>query len=151
MRPGIHSRIWPKVNKTKTCWLWIGLRNSKGYGRIYYQKKHWILHRLVWELMREEIPPGMCALHKCDVPNCVNPDHLFIGTPQDNIDDKMRKGRWYGGERAKIPREKLAKAIAEIENGKQQKIVADLYGISASYLSNIRTGYRQIKQGKTNK
>ena len=63
-------------------------------------------HRVSWMLHRGEIPEGVCVLHTCDTPSCVNPDHLFLGTHKDNEQDKMRKGRKPVGE--KIPWHKLS-------------------------------------------
>lgn len=77
--------------------LWNGRLNEFGYGTI---GKH-LAHRRLWERDRGPIPRGLCLLHKCDNPQCVNLDHLFLGTQQDNIADMISKGRHRGvpGER----------------------------------------------------
>ena len=67
-----------------------------GYVRIKINQQTWAAHRLAWTLVHGPIPRGMWVLHHCDVRNCINVDHLFLGTSQDNIDDKMQKGRWRG-------------------------------------------------------
>lgn len=79
------------------CWLWLGALDPKGYGRAYDPRRGSIFaHRL--SLMEKVGDIGdLYALHKCDQPSCVNPDHLFPGTAQDNTDDMIRKGRWHQG------------------------------------------------------
>ena len=77
------------------CWLWEKGVGSTGYGHIFYQGKMLKAHRVSWELHRGLILKDMCVLHKCDVPSCVNPDHLFLGTHKDNKRDSMKKGRHY--------------------------------------------------------
>ena len=71
------------------CWLWKGKPGSGGYGSW----KHGQAHRASWEFYRGPIPAGLQVCHRCDVPLCVNPDHLFIGTQSDNIQDMYAKGR----------------------------------------------------------
>ena len=76
------------------CWIWAGSVCGRGYGTI--KDKFRAMRRasrVSWELHVGEIPNGMCVLHKCDTPVCVNPDHLFVGTNKDNSDDMCRKGR----------------------------------------------------------
>lgn len=75
------------------CWVYTGARNSKGYGEFMIKCKLWKTHRLSYEYHCEPIPEGMLVLHTCDNPPCCNPDHLFIGTNQDNMDDKVNKNR----------------------------------------------------------
>jgi len=79
------------------CWIWMGATTKKGYGDIKYKadKKasHHRAHRLAYELHKGEIPKGMLVCHTCDIPGCINPSHLFVGTAQDNTDDMIKKGR----------------------------------------------------------
>jgi hypothetical protein len=81
------------------CWLWTGgAKGRKGmqYGSFYHQGKNHAAHRMAWTLYKGEIPAGMFVCHKCDVTECVNPAHLFLGTPKDNAHDMSIKGRSRG-------------------------------------------------------
>jgi hypothetical protein len=75
------------------CWLWLGAAHPWGYGSLRLNGRTAIAHRVAWLLYRGEIGAGLLVCHKCDVPGCVNPDHLFLGTPMDNTRDMHRKGR----------------------------------------------------------
>lgn len=88
------ARFWSKVDKrgADECWPWLGTRDKDGYGKIYGVRRHLRAHRLsVWLIAGVE-PTGLVC-HTCDVPSCVNPAHLFVGTPLDNMRDKIAKGR----------------------------------------------------------
>ncbi len=94
-----------KVDPVTKCWNWNGASTVQGYGQTVYEGKSILAHRLSWIIHFGEIPKGegfhgTCVLHKCDNPSCVNPDHLFLGSNQDNMDDMKRKGRqaWKKGE-----------------------------------------------------
>lgn len=90
------TRFWSKVRKTDGCWLWTGTTIRGGYGMIRFPVRDSITaHRASWLIHRGEIPDGLFVLHKCDNPPCVNPEHLFLGTHQDNMRDMVAKGRHF--------------------------------------------------------
>src|SRR4030095_15726266 len=89
-----HSNFWANVQKTETCWTWIGSLHSAGYGIINRRRDTAIrAHRVSYEMAFGPIPEGLHVLHHCDNPPCVRPDHLFLGTAVDNVNDMMAKGR----------------------------------------------------------
>lgn len=99
------ARFW---NRTETepntgCTLWLGPRARRGYGITRWNGKTRQAHRIAYELGIGPIPRGLCVLHRCDTPPCVNPAHLFVGTQQDNVADRDAKGRTARGERCAHP------------------------------------------------
>jgi len=87
----IMSRI--EVDQSSGCWNWTGTISPGGYGVASWNYKTRRAHRLSWESFCSAIPDGLFVCHKCDNPRCVNPDHLFLGTAQDNANDCVAKGR----------------------------------------------------------
>jgi len=102
------DRFFAKVVKSDSCWLWAGCKDRKGYGKFSVghsknpdgSRRNSMVsaHRFSYELAHGPIPSndqhhGVCVLHKCDTPACVNPDHLFLGTNTDNVKDMDAKGR----------------------------------------------------------
>ena len=154
-KPAIYRFNNSFVKDEKTgCWNWIGKSrsgSSRLYGRITVDNKIMPAHRYSWELHNDKkIPAGMLVMHKCDNPECVNPDHLTIGTTQDNSDDKVRKNRQAKGESfskrkpASGSKNGLAK-LTEIEakeifNSKSpQREIASRYGVSQTVVHNIKS------------
>lgn len=89
------KRFFDKVDKTESCWNWTASKRSKfGYGAFKMNGKLHDAHRASWILKNGEIPIGIYVCHKCDNPSCVNPDHLFLGSPKDNVLDCIEKGRF---------------------------------------------------------
>lgn len=80
------------------CWIWTGDLNEDGYGRVHVgSNKRVLAHRLSYTAHVGEIPPRGCVCHRCDIPSCINPDHLWLGSHLQNMRDRNRKGRASGG------------------------------------------------------
>lgn len=97
MRRTTLERFQEKIKRIGECDVWIGAKNRAGYGEFRYRGKQERAHRVTWLMVHKSIPIGMCVLHTCDNPSCVRIGHLFLGTQKDNIDDKMKKGRFQNG------------------------------------------------------
>jgi DNA-binding transcriptional regulator YiaG len=144
------ERFWSKVDKSGECWIWTAFR-SKGYGMFQLKGKAEGAHRIAYTLAYGPIPEGMFVCHACDNPPCVRPDHLWLGTIQDNNRDRDQKGRAdYDGE--KNPHAKLTQAQVDdirylYETGNYtRQALADTYGISVSTIDNI-TYYNNWNKG----
>ena len=94
-RRPLADRFWEKVQKAHPgeCWPWLGGTNPAGYGLISINLKSRLASRVSWELHYSPIPNGLCALHNCDNPPYVNPEHLYLGTRKDNSGDCWARGR----------------------------------------------------------
>jgi len=92
-RKPITERFFSRIKRTSfsSCWIWIGCRTG-GYGHMRNGHGLILAHRFSWEFHRGAIPEGIHVLHRCDVPSCVNPDHLFLGSHADNMRDAADKG-----------------------------------------------------------
>ena len=137
----IEQQFWPKVKKVEEdkCWLWIGAKNKLGYGNINVRGKYTNAHRVSYELHFGHIDEKLYVCHKCDNPSCVNPRHLFVGTPQQNDDDKVRKNRQVRG--VLHPNHKMSeKEVINIrdECGTHQKIALK-YGVSRRLIGMIKS------------
>ncbi len=132
------------------CWLWTAQCQSNGYGRFAagreadgsYQSVY--AHRFAYERFVGPIPESMFVCHTCDMPSCVNPAHLFLGTPAANMADKVKKGRQHrprgrNNTQAKISEDEALQIRASSE---LQRVIAKRFGISQSQVSNIKRGQR---------
>lgn len=122
------------------CWIWTGTVNPKGYGYLRLNGVGTFAHRLSWQLHRGEVPADLCVCHKCDVPSCCNPNHLFLGTRGDNNHDTKKKGRSVIGERngcAKLTAADVHVIRTRRANGEGLQRIADDFGIGNMQVSRI--------------
>lgn len=142
-REPLEIRFWRKVRKSKDgCWLWTGSVSAAGYGNIGVGKSTALAHRVSWMLANGDAPDGMCVCHRCDVPLCVRPSHLFLGSNLDNVRDRERKGRNIVQRGANSHFAKLTDQQVETirrHTGRQVDI-ANEFGISQSAVSHIKVG-----------
>lgn len=140
MRPSLKDRLsnhsMPEPNSG--CLLWLGCIDDQGYGRLGKR----LAHRLSWEAHRGPIPRGLMACHKCDVPGCINPDHIFLGTHADNMADKGAKGRVPRGEGQTNAKLNDGLVLAIRADMRPSRKIAAEYGIARSLVSMIKTGRR---------
>lgn len=144
-RPSVPlaDRFWKYVEKTDECWKWVGAKTFYGYGAIQSGGKGGRVlraNRVSWELHFGPIGNELQVLHKCDNPGCVNPDHLFLGTPADNAADRTAKGRTRVG---RIPGEKHHQA--KLKNEQVIDIRAK-YAAGQISLSRLATEYGVSKR-----
>ena len=138
-RQAPEDRFWANVNKTDTCWLWFGNKNSDGYGRIGIDYKRILAHRYSYEFHYGDIPEGLQVNHHCDTPACVNLGHLYVGTNQDNMDDYVNRGWSRKGEKhhnAKLTREDVL-IIRALSGHETQKKVAGWFNIAQGHVNRI--------------
>jgi len=147
------ARLLANVEKTESCWIWTGLRSGHGphmYGRISFRGKNSIAHRVSWMLFRGEIPQGLSVCHRCDVPLCINPDHLFLGTHAANMHDMRSKGRGRTGtalrradglpSSAKLTKDQIAQIKELRSTGLTQQRIASIIGVSQGCISQLLRG-----------
>jgi hypothetical protein len=123
------------------CIEHTGYCSPKGYGTLTRKGQFWLAHRWAWTQVHGEIPDGLFVLHKCDNPPCVNIEHLFLGTNDDNMKDMVAKGR---SKDCGSPRKLTEAQVEEIRHaeGSQYEIAAR-YGVSPPYVYQLRAGKRR--------
>jgi hypothetical protein len=128
------------------CVEWSGCRTKHGYGKATFNGGWKLAHRAAWEDRHGPIPNGLCVLHRCDNPPCINTDHLFLGTPKDNAVDRTNKGRGGGkkiagvGNGAAKITEQTAVRIKMLKGVLSSHKIAETLGISQPQVCNIMRG-----------
>jgi HNH endonuclease len=145
MKLSRREKFLAKVSpKADGCWLWTGLVRPDGYGATRFEGKEQGAHRVAWKLFRGKIGPGISVCHKCDVRACVNPAHLFVGTPADNVKDMYKKGRGRRGERhgsAKLTLAQVGRIRSMLDEDKMYvSEIAREFGVSETTIRAIKAG-----------
>ena len=147
----IEMRFWSKVIKTPTCWLWMGSRlkgkQTLPYGRIADAGRHGKIlraHRVSWTLAHQcAVPPAKLVLHRCDVPFCIRPSHLYLGSYKQNTKDALLKGRlrgWKVGEKcnlAKLSQQDVLTIRQLGKTGLSQREIARRFSVDQTNISHI--------------
>lgn len=136
----VELRLWMKVRCSDGCWEWCGYADPGGYGRISIGKHRPHTHRVMWEVCFGDIPPGLFVCHKCDNRRCVRPDHLFLGTPHDNAQDMVQKGRSQKGEshaRSKLTASDILEIRRLVDAGEYKTVIGERFGIHNTTVGQI--------------
>ena len=128
-----------KFGDPSDCWNWLGYINYNGYGQFLFEDKQQLAPRVMYQIVFGPIPIGLCILHRCDNPACVNPWHLFLGTYKDNMKDCVSKGRHISGGG---PKTILLELVTEIRDRHlygyaTQRKLAKEYGVSRATIWNV--------------
>ncbi len=152
IRKTLDERFWEKVQKSEGCWLWTAnttkdRNGNKRYGLLGAGRRGegmLYAHRVSWELHFGAIPEGLLILHRCDTPACVNPNHLFLGTQTDNMQDMAAKGRQGNtgpvpgtGAKSTLSRRQILALRRKGAEGTSRKALALEFGVSYGTVRNI--------------
>lgn len=143
----LKERLEKRLIKTNDCWGWTGPKDTNNYGSFRIGNKTFRASRVSWMIYRGPIYDGLCVLHKCDNPICVNPEHLFLGTMKDNSQDMIKKNR-QGGQFSKgniPPISKLnpqkVKLIRHMINSNiSLKEIANIFNVHKDTIYAVKTG-----------
>lgn len=136
-----------KIDEKTGCWNWIACTQSNGYGRFSLSGKSMGSHRASFKIFKGDIPCGMDICHTCDNRKCINPDHLFLGTRKDNMQDAVSKNRQAQGfmlPHTKLTNEQRIDIAKRKCNGESTHDLSMEYGINFKYVEFLS---RRFKRG----
>jgi hypothetical protein len=147
MRKTIRERLLSKItiDPITGCWVWQETKGRGGYGKLTINSRRYQAHRIAYLEFIGPIPAGLLVMHRCDNPACICPDHLKLGTHQDNTDDMVRKGRQRSplGEQhgnAKLTVVDVLHIRAESANGIHGTALAQSMNVSSATVHRVITG-----------
>jgi len=138
----LPAHLWRRVKKVGSCWIWTGRCGRGGYGTVKHGDHSFLVHRLVWLVLNGPVPHNKVIRHKCDIRQCCNPQHLLLGTHQENMSDmkeRRRVSRIEGDEAtwAKLSNAQVRKLRRLKSKGKTNRELATEFGISYSYTCRL--------------
>lgn len=141
----LETRFWAKTQVNGDCLEWTGAISSSGYGTIGVGRSSLKSHRVAFELVNGYLPPDAYVCHRCDNPRCVKPDHLFLGTAKDNIQDCVRKNRrntpkGADSSRARLTESDVVGIRLKHSAGQTQRSLANEYSVGLSAIKHILHG-----------
>lgn len=134
------EEFWARTHRNGDCTEWSGALDGSGYGCAQWDGRVQGAHRIAYQISRGPIPRGLCVCHRCDNPRCVRPGHLFLGTHQENMADRNRKGRARGGDRrvnAKLDASVVRRIRALCAGGMLQKHCAEMFGVHKATVNDL--------------
>ncbi len=138
-----RQNFYSNVQKTDSCWIYTKSIEGCGYGRMCINGKTIGAHRVSYLIHNGSIPEKMFVCHKCDNPSCVNPEHLFLGTPKDNTEDMMKKergslrrGRYHPCSKLQ---EKDIRDIFDLSETLSQRQIAKRFNVTQGLIASILT------------
>jgi hypothetical protein len=145
----LEDKFWErvKVGEPDECWIWQGNKSRKGYGvfHMWRTRQNARAHRLSFAIATGSLPEGYYICHRCDNPPCVNPAHLFAGTPTENAHDRDRKGRHVMAPHvvAKLTEEQVSAILLD---DRPQTVIGREYGVDRTIIGRAKRGqsYRRI-------
>lgn len=153
IREKFEGNVSPEPNSG--CWLWDAGSSRAGYGVFVWSGRRpatVYAHRASWEIYRGPLPLGAWVLHKCDVPACVNPDHLFLGDAKANGEDCSQKKRHRPRRGSSCPTAKIneGQAAAIFTDVRTYAEIADAYGVSMRVIRTVKRGegWKHVTNGQ---
>jgi hypothetical protein len=141
-RPAIKDALFAKadIQPASECWQWMGSTDKDGYGVFSYERKTLKAHRVALELSGVHVEKGQFVCHTCDNPKCINPAHLYVGTPQRNVADKVERQRQPKGEGIHAAKLTSDAVLAIRASGETDEALSRRYGVSRSAVTLARNG-----------
>lgn len=142
--PNRYTRFLAKLNHKgfdpAQCWEWTGAGKGNGYGSVSVARQNTPAHRVAYELFCGPVPEGADVCHTCDNRFCVNPDHLFVGSRQQNMDDMRLKGRGAGGARKHLKEGHVQEIRRRLVAGHAPRRIAEQMDVNYYTVTAIREG-----------
>lgn len=138
-----HFSAWIVPISDSGCWIWIGTTTSSGYGEVKFRGRKGPAHRMAYMASKGDVPSDIMVRHACDIPCCVNPAHLSIGSQLENMADMCSRNRQSRGEhrpKAKLTSTDVIEIRRLIRLGASQSHIAEQFGVSQPRISKINTG-----------